>query len=122
MDKNWRRGRPWPAARQSPSSWRRDLFLSPAKSYAQAEEALITLMMEMVLDKERILGYLNVIEWGSGVFGAEAAAQRYFKESAAQLSAEQAAEARRDGAQPAVLRAQPQRARAAEESASSTSG
>jgi monofunctional biosynthetic peptidoglycan transglycosylase len=49
-------------------------------------------MLESVLDKRRIFEiYLNVIEWGSGVFGAEAAARRYFGESAAQLSGEQAA-------------------------------
>jgi monofunctional biosynthetic peptidoglycan transglycosylase len=45
-----------------------------------------------MLPKRRILElYLNVIEWGSGVFGAEAAAQRYFGVSAAELSAEQSA-------------------------------
>jgi monofunctional biosynthetic peptidoglycan transglycosylase len=49
-------------------------------------------MLEAVMDKRRIFEiYLNVIEWGDGVFGAEAAAQHYFKTSAAQLSAEQAA-------------------------------
>ena len=58
----------------------------------KAEEALITMMMERILDKERILEiYLNVIEWGDGVFGAEAAARHYFGVSAAQLSQEQAA-------------------------------
>ena len=49
-------------------------------------------MLEAILDKERIFElYLNVIEWGSGVFGAEAAAQRYFGTSAARVAAEQAA-------------------------------
>jgi monofunctional glycosyltransferase len=49
-------------------------------------------MLEYTLDKERILElYLNVIEWGSGVFGAEAASKRYFGIPASQLSAEQAA-------------------------------
>jgi monofunctional biosynthetic peptidoglycan transglycosylase len=49
-------------------------------------------MLEAFLPKRRILEiYLNVIEWGSGVFGAEAAAKRYFGVSAAQLSPEQAA-------------------------------
>jgi monofunctional biosynthetic peptidoglycan transglycosylase len=49
-------------------------------------------MLEATLDKERILElYLNVIEWGNGVFGAEAAAQKYFGIHAAQLSADQAA-------------------------------
>ena len=49
-------------------------------------------MLEAMLPKRRILEiYLNVIEWGNGVFGAEAAARHYFGASAAQLSAEQAA-------------------------------
>jgi monofunctional biosynthetic peptidoglycan transglycosylase len=53
---------------------------------------VITLMLEAMLDKRRILElYLNVIELGNGVFGAEAAARRYFNVGAAQLTAEQAA-------------------------------
>jgi len=49
-------------------------------------------MIEAVMSKRRILEiYLNVVEWGEGVFGAEAAAQRYFKKSAAQLSPLEAA-------------------------------
>jgi monofunctional glycosyltransferase len=71
----------------------KNLFLSPEKSYLRkGQEAIITLMLESMLDKERILElYLNVIEWGNGIFGAEAAARRYYGISAAQLSAEQAA-------------------------------
>jgi monofunctional glycosyltransferase len=71
----------------------KNLFLSPEKSYLRkGQEAIITLMLENMLDKERILElYLNVIEWGNGIFGAEAAARRYYGVSAAQLSAEQAA-------------------------------
>jgi len=71
----------------------KNLFLSPEKSYLRkGQEAIITLMLEHMLDKERILElYLNVIEWGNGVFGAEAAARRYYGISAANLSAEQAA-------------------------------
>ncbi len=71
----------------------KNLFLSPEKSYwRKAEEAVVTVMLETMLPKRRIFEiYLNVIEWGNGVFGAEAAAQRYFGVSAAQLSAEQAA-------------------------------
>ena len=71
----------------------KNLFLSPEKSYLRkGQEAIITLMLERMLDKERILElYLNVIEWGNGIFGAEAAARRYYNVSAAQLSAEQAA-------------------------------
>lgn len=71
----------------------KNLFLSPAKSYwRKGEEAVVAVMLEAMLPKRRIFEiYLNVIEWGNGVFGAEAAAQRYFGTSAAQLSAEQAA-------------------------------
>lgn len=71
----------------------KNLFLSPEKSYMRkGQEAIITLMLEHMLDKERILElYLNVIEWGNGIFGAEAAARRYYGVSAAQLTAEQAA-------------------------------
>ena len=53
---------------------------------------MVTVLLEAMLPKQRIFElYLNVIEWGNGVFGAEAAAQRYFGVTAAQLSAEQAA-------------------------------
>ena len=53
---------------------------------------MITVLLEAMLDKRRILElYLNVIEWGNGVFGAEAAARHYFGVGAAQLSLEQAA-------------------------------
>jgi monofunctional glycosyltransferase len=71
----------------------KNLFLSPEKTYLRkGQEAIITLMLEYCLDKERILElYLNVIEWGNGVFGAEAASRRYFGASASQLSPEQAA-------------------------------
>ncbi len=49
-------------------------------------------MLEAILDKRRILElYLNVVEWGSGVFGCEAAARHYFSVSASALGAEQAA-------------------------------
>ena len=71
----------------------KNLFLSGERSYARkAQEALITWMLEDRMDKDRILEiYLNVVEWGNGVFGAEAAARHYFGVSAAQLSREQAA-------------------------------
>jgi len=71
----------------------KNLFLSPARSYwRKAEEAAVTVMLEAILPKQRIFEiYLNVIEWGNGVFGAEAAARRYFGVTAAQLNAEQAA-------------------------------
>ena len=68
-------------------------FLSPARSYwRKGEEAVVTVLLEAMLPKRRIFElYLNVIEWGTGVFGAEAAAQRYFGVTAGQLTAEQAA-------------------------------
>ena len=71
----------------------KNLFLSSSRTpWRKVEEALITVMLEAVLDKERIFEvYLNVIEWGNGVFGAEAAARHYYGIGAAQLSAEQAA-------------------------------
>lgn len=71
----------------------KNLFLSGQRSYIRkAEEFLITLMLEAVMDKERIFEiYLNVVEWGNGVFGAEAAARHYYGVSASNLSASQAA-------------------------------
>ena len=71
----------------------RNLFLSPRRTYVRkAQEAVITMMIERLLDKRRILEiYLNVIEWGSGIYGAEAAAQHYYGKSAAELAPEEAA-------------------------------
>jgi monofunctional biosynthetic peptidoglycan transglycosylase len=71
----------------------KNLFLSTKRTpWRKGEEVIITLMLEAVMDKQRIFEiYLNVIEWGNGVFGAEAASRHYFKVSAAQLSPEQAA-------------------------------
>jgi len=71
----------------------KNLFLSTKRTpWRKGEEVLITLMLEAVMDKQRIFEiYLNIIEWGNGVFGAEAAAQHYFGVSAAQLGPEQAA-------------------------------
>ena len=71
----------------------KNLFLSTKRTpWRKAEEAVITLMLEKMLTKKRILEiYLNVIEWGNGVFGAEAASRHYFKTSASGLSRYQAA-------------------------------
>ncbi len=71
----------------------KNLFLSTKRTpWRKMEEAVITLMLESVMDKQRIFEiYLNIIEWGNGVFGAEAAAQHYYQTSAAQLTPEQAA-------------------------------
>ncbi len=71
----------------------KNLFLSSKRTpWRKGEEAIITVMLEKMLSKQRILEiYLNVIEWGNGIFGAEAASQHYFKVSASKLSAPQAA-------------------------------
>lgn len=71
----------------------KNLFLSTKRTpWRKGEEAIITVMLEQMMEKERIFEiYLNVIEWGNGVFGAEAAARHYYRVSAAQLSPQQAA-------------------------------
>jgi monofunctional glycosyltransferase len=65
----------------------KNLFLSGSRSYwRKGQEVVITYMLEMVLDKERILElYLNVAEWGVGVFGADAAARHYYNLNPSQL-------------------------------------
>ncbi len=72
----------------------KNLFLSGERTWwRKAQEAAITVMIETVMTKRRILEiYLNVIEWGNGVFGAESAAHYHFDTTAAQLSAGQAAQ------------------------------
>jgi monofunctional glycosyltransferase len=71
----------------------KNLFLSGERSYLRkAQELVITYMIEHMMDKERIFEiYLNVAEWGVGVFGAEAGATHYFNVSAAKLGPMQAA-------------------------------
>ena len=71
----------------------KNLFLSGERTvFRKAQEFLITFMLEALLDKRRILTiYLNHVEWGEGVFGAEAAAQHYFRVPAARLGAYPAA-------------------------------
>jgi monofunctional biosynthetic peptidoglycan transglycosylase len=93
MDKNLKKGRVVAGGSTISQQLAKNLFLSGDRSYwRKGEEALITVMLEVILDKRRIFEiYLNVIEWGTGVFGSEAAARHYFGTSAAQLDAEQAA-------------------------------
>lgn len=71
----------------------KNLFLSGERSYLRkAQELVIAYMLEFWMSKQRILEiYLNVIEWGDGVFGAEAAARHYFGVSASRLTPAQAA-------------------------------
>nr|WP_246129783.1 monofunctional biosynthetic peptidoglycan transglycosylase [Verticiella sediminum] len=72
----------------------KNLFLSNSRSYARkGQELVITWMIEHVMSKERILElYLNVAEWGEGVFGAQAAAQHHFRTNASGLAQRQAAQ------------------------------
>jgi monofunctional biosynthetic peptidoglycan transglycosylase len=71
----------------------KNLFLSTKRTpWRKLEEAMITVMLESTMSKRRIFEiYLNVIEWGNGIFGAESAARHYFGTSAKNLSSEQAA-------------------------------
>jgi len=71
----------------------KNLYLSSQRSFwRKGQEAALTVMLERSLNKRRILEiYLNVIEWGDGVYGAEAAARRYFHKPASSLSASEAA-------------------------------
>lgn len=93
MEKNQKKGRFVAGGSTITQQLAKNLFLSPERSLLRkAEEAVITLMIESVWSKRRIFEvYLNVIEWGNGVFGAEAAARHYYGISAAQLGPEQAA-------------------------------
>ena len=93
LEKNQKRGRVVAGGSTITQQLAKNLFLSPSRSYwRKGEEAVITLMLEAMLPKRRILElYLNVIEWGSGVYGAEEASRLYFGATAAQLAPEQAA-------------------------------
>ncbi|WP_347247858.1 monofunctional biosynthetic peptidoglycan transglycosylase [Zoogloea sp.] len=93
IEKNQKKGKPVAGGSTISQQLAKNLFLSPSRSYfRKAEEAIITVMIETVWDKRRILEvYLNVVEWGNGIFGCEAAAQRYYKTSAARLNPAQAA-------------------------------
>jgi monofunctional glycosyltransferase len=93
MRKNEKRGKVVAGASTISQQLAKNLFLSGERSWLRkAQEAAITWMMERTLSKRRILEiYLNVAEWGEGVFGAEAAARHHFGVPAAALSVEQAA-------------------------------
>ena len=93
IEKNQKKGRMVAGGSTISQQLAKNLFLSPSRSYfRKAEEAIITVMIEALWDKRRILEvYLNVVEWGNGIFGCEAAAQRYYRIPAAQLAPAQAA-------------------------------
>jgi monofunctional biosynthetic peptidoglycan transglycosylase len=71
----------------------KNLLLSGERTLLRkGQELVLTMLLEQLLGKRRILEiYLNSVEWGEGVFGAEAASQYYFKKPAARLSANEAA-------------------------------
>lgn len=93
-EKNTRKGKVVAGGSTITQQLAKNLFLSGERSYLRkAQEFVITYMLEYWMDKERIFEiYLNVVEWGVGVFGAEAAAQHYYGVSAANLSPAQAAQ------------------------------
>jgi len=72
----------------------KNLYLSGSRSYLRkAQELVLTYMLELTMSKQRILElYLNTAQWGANIFGAQAAAQHYFKQSAKTLTAAQAAQ------------------------------
>ena len=92
-EKNEKKGRIAAGGSTISQQLAKNLFLSGRRSYLRKmEEAAITVMLEHMMDKRRIFEiYLNVIEWGNGIFGAEAASRHYYGTSASNLSPVQAA-------------------------------
>ena len=92
IEKNIRERRAVRGASTITQQLAKNLYLSTSKDpVRKAKELAITLLMEGALSKERILElYLNLIEWGRGIFGIEAASQAYFGKSASDLTLEEA--------------------------------
>ncbi len=92
-EKNTKKGKPVAGGSTITQQLAKNLFLSGERSYLRkGQELVIAYMLEFWMDKERIFEiYLNVVEWGSGVFGAEAAARHYYGIPASALGASQAA-------------------------------
>ena len=92
-EKNEKRGKVVAGGSTITQQLAKNLFLSGERSYLRkGQEFIIAFMLEQLMDKERIFEiYLNVVEWGNGVFGAEAASMHYYGVSAANLGASQAA-------------------------------
>jgi monofunctional glycosyltransferase len=93
LEKNQKKGKVVAGGSTISQQLAKNLFLSAAKTpWRKAQEAIITVWLELLWDKRRILEvYLNSVEWGEGIFGAEAAARRYYNTGAGSLSADQAA-------------------------------
>lgn len=92
-EKNERKGKVVAGGSTITQQLAKNLFLSGERSYVRkGQEVVITYMLEYLMDKERIFEiYLNVVEWGSGIYGAEAAARHYYGIPASSLSPAQAA-------------------------------
>ena len=93
LEAGWTRGGVIRGASTITQQLAKNLYLSPSRNpYRKVLELMITRRLEAELSKARILElYLNLIEWGNNVWGAEAAARTYFGRSASDLSVEQAA-------------------------------
>jgi monofunctional glycosyltransferase len=93
FEKNTKKGKVVAGGSTITQQLAKNLFLSGSRSYVRkAQEIIITYMLEFWMDKERIFEiYLNVVEFGTGVFGAEAAARYYYQIPASALSPQQAA-------------------------------
>ncbi len=93
LEANWEEGKFTRGASTITQQLAKNLYLSPSRNpVRKLKELMITRRLEAALTKRRILEiYLNVIEWGDGIFGCEAASRIYFGKSAAALTAEEAA-------------------------------
>ncbi len=93
LEKNLEEGRAARGASTITQQLAKNLFLSTSKDpLRKLREVIITVLMERTLEKRRILElYVNLIEWGRGVFGIEAASRTYFGKSASALSLDEAA-------------------------------
>jgi len=91
--RNWKKGKLQRGGSTITQQLAKNLYLSSDKTLLRkAREALLAWELERRLPKQRILElYLNVAEWGHGIFGAEAAASRHFGKSAAELTEDEAA-------------------------------
>jgi monofunctional biosynthetic peptidoglycan transglycosylase len=93
LERNWEEGRILRGASTISQQLAKNLFLESERTYGRKlKEALLTYRLEQALSKKRILEiYLNVIEWGDRIYGAEAASRNVFGKSASELDAAEAA-------------------------------
>jgi len=107
VETNWEKGRIVRGGSTITQQLAKNLYLSTSRDpIRKLKELFITWILEATLSKKRILElYLNIIEWGHGVFGIEAAAQRYFHKPVSQLTRDEGA--RLAAVIPSPLRHQP---------------